>query len=201
MKQGKIYYLIAQEIYNILHLYEDNANSVPFWCLSDKEVEYYKWLFSKDEYAKQRIMAVNKLLESEEFIRLAQQAKRKVEGWPEWKRTIRLSKYSEGFGTKGWIKGGEKLEAFGGCMNIKRMDFVKYGSNIFLVTKQDDGLYLWDFKAWLVGYYDAYISLKNLDEFKLKVIGNLEHNPELLPKECEGYNGEPNVEILEHIYP
>jgi hypothetical protein len=38
--------------------------------------------------------------ETTEFIRLAQEAKRKVEEWPEWKKTIRLTKYSEGFGVR-----------------------------------------------------------------------------------------------------
>lgn len=49
-----INYLIAQEMYSRLRLYEADKNDVPFWKLTDKEVAYYKWLFSKDEYLELR---------------------------------------------------------------------------------------------------------------------------------------------------
>jgi len=85
---------------------------------------------------------------------------------------------------------------------MKRMDYVKCNSGtIYLVTQQDDGLELWDFQAWLKGYYDAYIPLKDIDTSEYEVIGDFNTNPELLPKECEGYNGEPHVELVEHIWP
>ena len=85
---------------------------------------------------------------------------------------------------------------------MKRMDFVQggYSGTIFLVTQQEKELHLWDFQAWLRGYYDAYIPFSDIDPLDYKVIGNLEANPELLPKECEGYNGEPHVVLIETIY-
>ena len=83
---------------------------------------------------------------------------------------------------------------------IMRMDFVENTKGyLFLVTKQDDGLNLWDFKAWLEGYYDAYIPLDTVTE-PLKIIGNIWNRPELLPKACRGYNGEPNCVRLETIW-
>jgi hypothetical protein len=85
-------------------------------------------------------------------------------------------------------------------MTIKRFDFVEDGENTFLVTQQDKGLYCWDFTAWLKGYYDAYIPLSEFTEGELDIIGNLGDNPELLPKECEGYDGEPNVKTIERIW-
>lgn len=83
---------------------------------------------------------------------------------------------------------------------IKRMDFVKRGDTTFLVTQQDDGLNLWDFRAWLKGYYDAYIPLSECKEEELTIIGNFKDNPELLPIECEGYNGEPHAVLIETIW-
>ncbi len=79
--------------------------------------------------------------------------------------------------------------------SINRMDFVRYGKTIYLVTLQgNDGLTLWDFQAWLNGYYDAYIPLEKFNDGALEVIGNFKDNPELLPSECDGYNGEPCME-------
>lgn len=83
---------------------------------------------------------------------------------------------------------------------IRRMDFAIYNNKTYLVTQQDKELMLWDFEAWLKGFYDAYISLKDCTN-KPKVIGNLKDNPNLLPVDCEGYNGEPHAKIVEHIYP
>lgn len=85
---------------------------------------------------------------------------------------------------------------------MKQMDFVQggYSGTIFLVTQGEGELQLWDFQAWLRGYYDAYIPMKDIDPLDYKVIGNLETNPELLPKDCDGYNGEPHCELLETIW-
>jgi len=78
---------------------------------------------------------------------------------------------------------------------MKRMDFVQngYSGTIFLVTQGEDELQLWDFQAWLKGYYDAYIPFSDIDPLDYKFIGNYQDNPELLPKECDGYNGEPHA--------
>ena len=38
--------------------------------------------------------------ELKDFLKLSLEARKKVEEWPEWKRTLRLTKYSDGFGTK-----------------------------------------------------------------------------------------------------
>ena len=57
MSENTVTYLIAQEMYNELRLYEGDKNDTPFWHLSDKEHEYYKWLFSKDEYSELRKLA------------------------------------------------------------------------------------------------------------------------------------------------
>ncbi len=85
-------------------------------------------------------------------------------------------------------------------IEINRMDFVENTKGyLFLVTKQDDGLYLWDFTAWLEGYYDAYIALVEVAE-PLKIIGNYWNRPELLPRGCDSYNGEPHVEIIKTIW-
>ena len=86
---------------------------------------------------------------------------------------------------------------------MKRMDFVQCGGTgtIFLVAQVGDDLELWDFQAWLKGYYDAYIPMKDIEPLNYKVIGNLKDNPELLPAECDGYNGEPHAHCIEHIYP
>lgn len=65
MSEDTINYIIAQEMYNSLHLYEDDKNGVPFWKLSDSEVEYYKWLFYKDEYSELR-KSISKNLSREE---------------------------------------------------------------------------------------------------------------------------------------
>ena len=35
-----------------------------------------------------------------DFLKLSDEARKKVEDWPEWKRTLRLTKYSEGFGAR-----------------------------------------------------------------------------------------------------
>ena len=83
---------------------------------------------------------------------------------------------------------------------ILRMDFVRKGETIYLVTNRGDEFYLWDFKAWLKGYYDAYIPLSDYADGELEVIGNFYSNPNLLPKECEGYNGEPHITKLETIW-
>jgi hypothetical protein len=61
MPDDTINYLMAQEMYNALHLYEGDKNDVPFWNLSDREVEYYKWLFSKDEYSELKKSVSQKL--------------------------------------------------------------------------------------------------------------------------------------------
>jgi hypothetical protein len=42
-------YLETQRIYNELKLYEGDKNNRPFWKLTDKEQEYYKWLFDGDK--------------------------------------------------------------------------------------------------------------------------------------------------------
>lgn len=80
--------------------------------------------------------------------------------------------------------------------NFKRMDFVKKGGTVYLVTASG----LWDFRAWLKGYYDAYIPLSEIKKGGFKVIGNFKNNPELLPPECEGYNGEPHVVKVADIW-
>lgn len=83
---------------------------------------------------------------------------------------------------------------------IKRMDFVRdKHTRVFLVAQQEDGLQLWDFQAWLAGYYDAYIPLSEY-QGELEIIGNLADDPYLLPKECKGYNGEPHIELVETIW-
>jgi len=82
---------------------------------------------------------------------------------------------------------------------IKRMDFVRKGDTTYLVTLQN-GLHLWDYEAWLVGYYDAYIPLYEYEDGELEIIGNLTTDPDLLPKECEDYNGEPHCELIETIW-
>lgn len=38
--------------------------------------------------------------ELETFLRLSEEANKKIEKWPEWKKALRLTKYSEGFGAK-----------------------------------------------------------------------------------------------------
>ena len=86
---------------------------------------------------------------------------------------------------------------------INRMDFVQdEAGTVYLVTVLQHDFLLWDFKAWLAGYYDAYVpvgkptinSLSNpIAPEDLTIIGNLKDNPELLPEECEGYNGEPRI--------
>lgn len=84
------------------------------------------------------------------------------------------------------------------------MDFVRHkkSGREYLVTEIEKGkLELWDFGAWLEGYYDAYISISEVDVSEYEVIGSFETTPQLLPKECEGYNGEPHIECLEQIYP
>jgi len=85
---------------------------------------------------------------------------------------------------------------------MERMDFVQngYSGTIFLVTQAEGGLTLWDFQAWLKGYYDAYIPLSAIDPLDYKVIGNIENNPELLPNECDGYNGEPHAICVDTIF-
>lgn len=86
-------------------------------------------------------------------------------------------------------------------LEIKRMDFVENENAYpFLVTQQDDGLYLWDFRAWCQGYYDSYISLKEMETASLKVVGNFWNKRELLPPICDGYNGEPNCVHLRTIW-
>jgi len=74
---------------------------------------------------------------------------------------------------------------------MKRMDFVQngYSGTIFLVTQGEDELQLWDFQAWLKGYYDAYIPFSDIDPLDYKVIGNYQDNPELLPN-CLGVNAD-----------
>lgn len=76
---------------------------------------------------------------------------------------------------------------------MKRMDFVQHSNSgdIYLVTQMDDELYLWDFRAWLEGYH-AYIPLSDIGPLDYKTIGSFGNNPELLPKECGDYNGEPH---------
>jgi hypothetical protein len=54
-------YLMAQEMYNELHLYEGDKNDTPFWKLTDREVKYYEWLFSKDEYSELRKKVAGKI--------------------------------------------------------------------------------------------------------------------------------------------
>jgi len=70
---------------------------------------------------------------------------------------------------------------------MKRMDFVQngYSGTIFLVTQGEDELQLWDFQAWLKGYYDAYIPFSDIDPLDYKVIGNLQvvfKNPNFNPE-------------------
>lgn len=82
-----------------------------------------------------------------------------------------------------------------------RSDFVDYKGNTYLVTLQEgDGLCLWDFQAWAEGFYDAYVPLADIDRSQCKVVGTFGQNPELLPKECEGYNGEPHALTIKHIW-
>ena len=83
------------------------------------------------------------------------------------------------------------------------MDFVQHSQlgKIYLVVQGDGELSLWDFQAWLEGFYDAYIPLSDIDPLDYKIIGTFDNNPGLLPKECESYNGEPHVECIGHIYP
>jgi hypothetical protein len=45
---NNIEYLETQRIYNERKLYEGDKNVRPFWQLTDKEQEYYKWLFNRD---------------------------------------------------------------------------------------------------------------------------------------------------------
>lgn len=87
--------------------------------------------------------------------------------------------------------------------DVKRGDFVTIsdGKKVYLVTQLDHGLHLWDFQAWIAGYYDAYIPLTECEYDELNIVGNLKDNPELLPPECEGYNGEPEIKVIEHIWP
>ena len=86
-------------------------------------------------------------------------------------------------------------------MKIKRKDFVKGGDTVFLVTMGEGAkeLELWDFKAWVDGFYDAYIPLSEYDG-KLEIIGNFIDNPDLLLKGCEGYDGEPASHCVERIW-
>ena len=42
-------YMETQRIYNEKKLYEGDKNDCPFWNLTEKEQEYYKWLFSKEK--------------------------------------------------------------------------------------------------------------------------------------------------------
>ena len=82
-----------------------------------------------------------------------------------------------------------------------RMDFVDYQGTTYLVTLQEsDGLCLWDFKAWAEGSWDAYIPLAEIDRSRCTIVGTFGQNPELLPKECEGYNGEPHATVVETIW-
>lgn len=39
----------AEEIYNKVQMYEQHG---PWWQLTDKEVEYYQWLYSQSQYDK-----------------------------------------------------------------------------------------------------------------------------------------------------
>lgn len=82
---------------------------------------------------------------------------------------------------------------------IKRGDFVSCDGTNYLVTQQDSNLFLWDFHAWLDGFYDAYVPVSECNGI-LSVIGNLKDNPDLLPKECGGYDGEPNIKVIERIW-
>ncbi|HDZ27329.1 MAG TPA: hypothetical protein ENH65_12565 [Candidatus Aminicenantes bacterium] len=77
---------------------------------------------------------------------------------------------------------------------MKRMDFVQHSHSgkIYLVTQGEGELNLWDFQAWLEGYYDAYIPMSDTDPLDYKVIGSFDNHPGLLPAECDGYNGEPH---------
>ena len=81
-----------------------------------------------------------------------------------------------------------------------RMDFVDYEGRTYLVTLQSDGLCLWDFKAWVEGAYDAYIPMDDIDRSRCRIVGTFGENPELLPKECEGYNGEIHGQIVQTIW-
>lgn len=83
---------------------------------------------------------------------------------------------------------------------IKRGDFVKYENATFLIVEIDGKLEMWDFQAWLKGYYDAYVPLDEQQIREFQPIGNLKNNPEMLPAECEGYNGEPNAIKIETVW-
>jgi hypothetical protein len=48
--------------------------------------------------------------ESQEYWRLAQETREKIRQWPEWKREIRLTEHSTGFGQEEPHKGPQHLE-------------------------------------------------------------------------------------------
>lgn len=83
---------------------------------------------------------------------------------------------------------------------MKRGDLVESKNNRYIVAQIEDELELWDYKAWAKGYYDAYIPLSEVDASEFSVIGNVHDNPELLPPECDGYDGEPHIEYVGTIF-
>lgn len=96
---------------------------------------------------------------------------------------------------------------------MKRGDLIEVEDRKYIVVQmgwhdnEPERLMAWDFKAWSEDYYDAYLPFDMTDEEaenngyyypaiksdECVELGNIYESPELLPIECDGYNGEPNI--------